>query len=74
MHKIKILNENRVDLFTKNIKNETCKSKKIVKINDDLLELGLRKGLIEKDRDGFYFLGSYEKFLDFKNKKNYKIN
>ena len=69
MHKIKILDENSIDLFTKNIKNDKSKSKKILKINDDLLEFGLRKGLIEKDKDGFLFLGSYEKFLDFKNKK-----
>ena len=69
MHKIKILDENRVEIFTKNLKNQNSKSKKIVKINDELLEFGLRKGLIEKDRDGFFFLGSYEKFLDFKNEK-----
>jgi len=70
MHKIKILDENRINLFTKNIKNKKDKSKKIVKINDDLLKFGIREGLIEKDRDGFFFLGDYEKFLEFKNKKN----
>jgi hypothetical protein len=69
MHKIKILDENRVDLFSKEEKKLNSKRKKIVKINDDLLEIGLRNGLIEKNRDGFFFLGSYEKFLDFKNKK-----
>ena len=62
MHRIIIIDENG-NLNTK-------KRKKTIKINDNLLEIGLRKGLIEKDRDDFFFLGDYENFLVFKNKKN----
>ena len=63
MHKIRILDENSGNFLKK--KNKQT----IMKINDNLLELGLRKGLIEKDRGGFFFIGNYEKFLVFKNEK-----
>ena len=69
MHKIKLLDENSENLNNKDSKYKKKKAKKMIKLNDDLFEIALRKGLIEKDRDGFYFLGNYEKFLAFKNKK-----
>ena len=73
MHKIKLLDENSESICNKDIINKKKKAKKI-KINDDLFEIAIRQGLIEKDRDGFYFLGNYEKFLVFKNKNNRNIN
>jgi hypothetical protein len=67
MHKIMIFNENKENLFKKEVKNKIKKRNKIVKISDNLLEIGLWKGLIERENNRFIFLGSYEKFLDFKN-------
>jgi hypothetical protein len=45
---------------------------KIIKINDNLFEIGLRKGLIEKCKDGYYFVGDYEELIAFKNKQQNK--
>jgi len=67
MHKVKIMDviweQQLVDKDLKNWK----KNKKIIKINDSLFEIGLRKGLIEKSEDGYYFVGDYEELLAFKN-------
>jgi hypothetical protein len=51
---------------------DTKKSEKIVKINDDLFEIAVRKGLIEKNEDGYYFVGDYEELLAFINKSSIK--
>jgi len=52
------------------------KSKKIrektIKINNDLFDLALQKGLIEKTEDGYCFIGEYKDLLAFKKKKNTK--
>jgi len=40
---------------------------KIIKINDQLFEIGMRKGLIEKTDHGFIFIGDYEELLAFQN-------
>ena len=48
------------------------KTKKSVKIKDDLFEIALRKGLIEKTEDGYIFIGDYEDLLEFKNRRNKK--
>jgi len=45
------------------------KRNKTIKINDSLFEIGLRKGLIEKNEDGYYFVGDYNELLAFKYKK-----
>ena len=67
MHKIKIMDVNQEWQTTnKKIKRNR---KKAIKINDSLFEIGLRKGLIEKNEDGYYFIGDYEELLDFKTKK-----
>jgi hypothetical protein len=42
---------------------------KIIKLNDNLLEIGVRKGLIERVEDNYVFVGDYEELLAFKNKK-----
>ena len=68
MHKIKIMDVNQEWQTTnKKIKRNR---KKTIKINDSLFEIGLRKGLIEKNEDGYYFIGDYEELLAFKTKKN----
>ena len=67
MHKIKIIDEVQV----KHIPNKKMKSsEKIIKINDNLFEIGMRKGLIEKNEDGCYFVGDYEDLLAFLNSKS----
>ncbi len=40
-----------------------------IKLNDDLFEIALRKGLIEKTDDGYVFVGDYEELLAFKKEK-----
>lgn len=45
---------------------------KKVKLDDILFDIGVRKGLIEKVDDGYAFIGDYEEFLEFKQKKNMK--
>ena len=67
MHKIKILDKN---LDLNDFKNKKKKSKKIIKIKDSLLELGLKTDLIEKVGNGYCLLGNYYKFLPFKNKNS----
>ena len=62
MHKIKILHVNQ----EKQIKD---KKEIVIKINDNLFEIGLRKGLIEKNENGYYFIGDYEELLAFKNQE-----
>ena len=69
MHKIKILDENQEFIYNKRIKNKKKKSERYIKIKDSLFEIGLKKGLIERDGDGYCFIGNYDKFLTFKNKR-----
>ena len=63
MHKIKIIdhkNQQNSDY------NESKQNYKIIKICDSLFEIGLRKGLIEKNNDEYYFVGDYEELIAFK--------
>jgi hypothetical protein len=66
MHKIKIMDANREQNA-----NDKCskrdKNYKTIKICDSLFEIGLRKGLIEKNNDEYYFVGDYEELIAFKN-------
>jgi len=73
MHKIKILNVSQEKkIFNKNIKNDKSNKRKdiVIKINDNLFEIGLRKGLIEKNDGGYFFIGDYEELLAFKNQES----
>ena len=74
MHKIKIMDINQDEELDNNLKyqKDGKKSEKIVKINDDLFEIAVRKGLIEKNEDGYYFVGDYEELLAFINKSSIK--
>lgn len=68
MHKIKVMDVNQENKFLRKSSKQN-KNKKI-KIDDNLFEIGLRKGLIEKNEDGYYFVGYYEELLAFKNNKS----
>jgi len=68
MHKIKFIGFN----FNNEINGKKIKYKKIIEINDNLFEIGLRKGLIEKDEDEYFFIGEFEDFLAFINKSSHK--
>ena len=75
MHKVKIMDVDQERQFIdKGLKNQKNKKKhlKFIKINDNLFEIGLRKGLIEKNEDGYYFIGAYEGLLAFKNNSSYE--
>lgn len=73
MHKVNVildidqeyLMENKPIQYKKSKKNR----EKAIKINDDLFEIALRKGLIEKTEDGYYFVGDYKDLLDFQKEK-----
>ena len=67
MHKVKIMDLYPDQFFEDKDKKFKRKKIKAIKINDNLFEIGLRKGLIEKNNDGYYFIGDYEELLAFKN-------
>jgi hypothetical protein len=47
---------------------------KMIEIDDNLLEIGMRKGLIEKSGDMYYFIGDYEDLIAFTNNKSKIMN
>ena len=63
MHKVKIMDVNKGQIQEKKYLKQ---SYKIIKINDSLFEIGIRKGLIEKNNDEYYFIGDYEELIAFK--------
>jgi len=69
MHKVKIMDINQEQQFLKKGFRNKRKATKTIKIDDGLFEIALRKGLIEKNKDGYYFIGDAEELLAFKNKK-----
>ena len=76
MHKVKIMDVDQERQFIdKDLKNQKNKKKheKFIKVNDNLFEIGLRKGLIEKNEDGYYFIGDYEELLAFKNNGSHEL-
>jgi hypothetical protein len=46
------------------------KKERTLQIDDNLFNIGIQKGLIEKIDDQYVFIGDYEKLLAFKNKRN----
>jgi hypothetical protein len=50
-----------------------AKKEKTIKINDDLFDIAMRKGLVEKTDDGYIFIGEYEDLVAFKEKRNKNI-
>lgn len=70
MHRVKVMDPDQEQhIPNKKIKSYKKKKLKTIKIKDDLFEIGLRKGLIEKNEDGYYFIGDNEELLAFKNIK-----
>jgi hypothetical protein len=68
MHRVKVVDvDQEQQISNKKIKSHNKKKLKTIKINDYLFEIGLRKGLIEKNEDGYYFIGNNEELLEFKN-------
>lgn len=49
-----------------NISFDDGKKEKILKIEDSLFDIAMRKGLIEKTENGYYFIGDYEELLAFR--------
>ena len=67
MHKIRIMDQEQ-QIPEKGFKPHRKRNRSI-KINDNLFKIGLRKGLIEKNEDGYYFVGDCTELLAFKYKK-----
>lgn len=70
MHEVRIMDVNKEKKpKTKwpRLKINKEKEGKTIQINDNLFEIGLRKGLIEKNSDDYYFVGDYDELLAFKN-------
>ena len=65
MHKIKIIDE-KTEHENDNKLSKQNKNYKTIKICDSLFEIGMRKGLIEKNNDDYYFVGDYEDLIAFK--------
>jgi hypothetical protein len=73
MHRVKVVDvELEQQISNKKIKSYKKKKLKTIKINDYLFEIGLRKGLIEKNQDGYYFIGNNEELSEFKNLNSLK--
>ncbi len=72
MHRINILSDVDQEYFIEKRQtkdNKKPKKEKSIKINDQLFDIALRKGLIEKTDDGYVFVGDYEDLQAFKNNK-----
>jgi len=68
MHKVKIMDVNHEQEYMDK-KNNNKKNGKIIKIEDSLFEIGLRKGLIEKFKNEYFFIGDLEELIAFTNKR-----
>jgi len=55
------------DVFVDSNKKNT--QQKTIKIDDNLCEIGIRKGLIEKSGNSYFFIGDYEDLIAFMNSK-----
>lgn len=65
-----ILNEERMCLS--NDKNEKAR-RVTLQIDDNLFEIALRKGLIEKTSEGYIFIGDFEELIAFKTRSNMQM-
>jgi len=61
MQKVRIINLDGNENFLKKLR----KSKHFIKMEDNLFELGLRKGLIEKNENEYCFIGDKEELIAF---------
>jgi hypothetical protein len=65
-----ILNEEQMCLS--NDKHEKAR-RVTLQIDDNLFEIALRKGLIEKTSEGYIFIGDFEELIAFKTKSNMQM-
>ena len=65
MHKIKVMDSNQQY-------EGDGKKFRILEIDDAIFEIGIRKGLIEENEDGYYFIGDYEELLAFTSERTGK--
>lgn len=47
------------------INYKTDEKNEIIEINDSLFDIVMRKGLIEKEGEKYFFIGDYEEFVAF---------
>jgi len=69
MHEVRIRDvnqEKKPKIKRITLKKNKEKEDKTIQINDNLFDIGLRKGLIEKNSNEYYFVGDYEELLAFK--------
>ena len=52
--------------------NSGNQKEKDIEIEDSLFDIAIRKGLIEENENGYYFIGDYEELLAYKIKKSAK--
>ena len=74
MQRVDVILDMEPDYLMDTLGNEYPKKprkpyEKTIKITDELFELALREGLIEKTDDGYVFIGKYDEIKAFKNKK-----
>ena len=60
MHKVTVVLEDYDEY------KDDKQDKVVIEINDNLFEIALRKGLIEKIGEEYVFIGDYEELLAFK--------
>lgn len=65
-----ILNEERKSLT--NDRHEKARRVNL-QIDDNLFEIALRKGLIEKTSEGYIFIGDFEELIAFKTRSNMQM-
>jgi hypothetical protein len=64
-----IMEERKTKTDSKNKK----KTEKTIKIDDNLFDIALRKGLIEKTSEGYLFIGDYEDLLAFRTRRKQSL-
>lgn len=74
MQRVDVILDMEPDYLMENKKQESLKKmkkpyEKTIKITDELFELALREGLLEKTDDGYVFIGKYEEIKAFQKKK-----
>ena len=58
---------------TKTNNKSKKKTEKTIKIDDNLFDIALRKGLIEKTSEGYLFIGDYEDLLAFRTRRKQSL-
>ena len=72
MHEITIIIQNERQICISDGKHEKAR-RLTLQIEDNLFDIALRKGLIEKTSEGYIFIGDYEELTAFKNRSNMEM-